>query len=209
MLKKINHDLRGVEGCLLTHEHKDHSKSIDYILKAGIDVYASKGTLDFLGIKNRRAKIVDNGCLIRLNGFQVYVFDTNHDAAEPLGCIVRADNEFLLFVTDTSHITQRFKYPFSIIAIECSYDKKILQHRVDTNDIHEEVAKRLLTSHLEKSETLRYLREFCDLSKCREINFLHCSGDNLDKRKTKEEFEKKLFIETKIVGMEANKCSTL
>jgi hypothetical protein len=61
------------------------------------------------------------------------------------------------------------------------------------------LAKRLLTSHMEKQNAMNYLQEFCDLSKCRQIHLLHCSGDNMDKEKVRIEFEKKFFIETKVV----------
>jgi len=201
--KALNYNVNNIGGCLISHEHLDHSKAVVDVMRAGIDVYASRGTFEALGIKKneRRAKIVESKTLIRLKDFDVLCFDTKHDATEPLGFIVRekTTNEYLLFATDTSHIKQRFKLPFSIIAIECSYDKEILQHRVNTKDINESVAKRLLTSHMEKQETLRYLQQFVDLSKCREINLLHMSKDNIDKAQAKTEFEQKLFIETKVV----------
>ena len=36
--------LNEIDAVLLTHEHMDHSKSINEILRMGIDVYTSKGT---------------------------------------------------------------------------------------------------------------------------------------------------------------------
>lgn len=197
--KALGYDFNGIVGCLVTHEHQDHSKAIKDVRQSGIEVYASVGTFEAVGITGRRVNAVSDKTLLRLGDFQIYCFDVNHDAAEPLGFIIRADNEFLLFATDTSYITQQFKYPFSIIAIECSYDKDILQHRVDTKDIKESLAERLLTSHMEKSNTMRYLAEFCDLSKCRELHLLHMSGDNLDKTRTKKDFENRFFIETRLV----------
>src|SRR5690625_2819031 len=35
-----------IAGCLVSHEHKDHSKGIKDVLQAGIDVYASQGTIE-------------------------------------------------------------------------------------------------------------------------------------------------------------------
>lgn len=196
--KALNYDLSGIVGCLVSHEHADHSRGIQWVMKAGIYVYASRGTLDALGASYRRRAIgMLKNTPYYIGSFEVYAYESNHDAAEPLLFVVRCDGETLLFATDTSHIIQKFKTPFNIIAIECSYDKDILQHSVDTQDIHEEVAKRLLFSHMEKQEAIRYLTEFCDLSHCRELHLLHMSADNLDKAQTKIEFEKKLFIETR------------
>jgi len=207
--KALNYNVNGIVGCLVTHEHQDHSKAIKEIMRAGIDVYASKGTADALSITGRKVNVVSDKTLIRLKDFDVLCFGINHDAAEPLGFVIRADNEFLFFATDTSHIKQRFKYPFTLIAIECGYDRDVLEHRLYTDEdqlkeegltkVNETLAKRLLTSHMEKQEAMRYLQQFVDLSKCREIHLLHMSGDNIDKAQAKKEFEERFFIETRIV----------
>ena len=198
--KALNYDLDSIDGCLLTHEHKDHSKAVKDVMRAGIDVYSSEGTFEALGVQGkRRAKLIESQ-----NGdnlyFDCYGFSLNHDANEPLGYIVRelGTNEYLFFVPDSSHIKQRFDIKFSIIAIECSYDIDILKHRVDTQDINEALAKRLLKSHMEKQTAMNYLDECCDLSKCLEIHLLHMSADNIDKQATKFEFQKKFFIDTYI-----------
>lgn len=197
--KALSYDLTNIDGCLLTHEHADHSKAVKEVMRAGIDVYSSAGTFEALGFNgNRRAKPIKKYVGITNSNFDCYAFPINHDANEPLGYIIRevATNDYLLFIPDTSHIKQRFKIKFSIIAIECSYDKDILQSRVDTQEINETLAKRLLTSHMEKRVAMNYLSEFCDLSRCREIHLLHMSGDNINRLKTKKEFEKRFFIET-------------
>jgi phosphoribosyl 1,2-cyclic phosphodiesterase len=196
----LGYRLDNVAGCLLTHEHKDHSKSVLNVLKSGIEVYASPGTWRMLAVENQRRAIIlgeREKWYTPVNGdFQFMPFQTHHDAEDPVGFVVQCDGEFLLFSTDTSHITQRFNVPFSIIAIECSFDRDILQKRVDENDIDENLAKRLLTSHMEKQTTIKYLAECCDLSKCREIHLLHLSRENIDAEATRKEIEERVFIKT-------------
>lgn len=208
LLEALEYRLEKIEACFVSHEHQDHCKAAFNVTKAGIDVYASAGTVEAIRIADsRRVEVVEDETLIRLPSFDVLCFDVNHDAAEPLGFVVREveTKEFLLFATDTSHIEQRFKWPFSIVAIECSYDAEILTHRVDTGDVNEALAKRLLTSHMAKDNAMRYLDEFCDLSQCREIHLLHMSGDNLGgKEQTRAEFEARFFIETKIAERGCN-----
>ena len=196
----LNYDLTNIVGALCSHEHADHSKAIRDVMKAGIDVYASEGTLSFLGWNlHRRAKTVEVSSPFRISEFEVMPFLINHDAAEPLGFVIRCDDEYLLFATDTSHIKQRFNIKFNIIAIECSYNKEYLAKRVKEKTINEELAKRLLSSHMEEKEAMRYLAEFCDLSKCSEIHLLHMSADNINKDRIKTEFEKRFCIKTRIV----------
>jgi len=201
--KALGFNLRGIEACLLTHEHNDHSKAFKNVMQAGINIFASAGTWEALsnGLQRvwRRARIVANESIVHTESFDILAFKVVHDAAEPLGYVVRekATEELLLFVTDTALLEQRFIYQFSIIAIGCSYDNDILAERVERNEINETLAKRLLTSHPEKSWVIRYLKDYCDLSKCREIILLHCSGENLDRQAACKEIEGKLLIKTR------------
>ena len=200
IMKALDYDLDGVEACLVTHLHKDHSKALKDVNKAGIDLYASAETLQDQGLLHRRRAyaVSDKTLITNITGFQVYCFTVEHDCQGCLGYIVReeATDEYLLFATDTSHLRQEFRYLFNIVAIECSYDPEILHAQVEEGEIHEAVAKRLLTSHMSKDTTLAYLRENCDLSRCREIHLLHMSGDRIDKEAARIEIENKLFIET-------------
>jgi phosphoribosyl 1,2-cyclic phosphodiesterase len=200
--KAIDYSLIGIDGCLLTHEHKDHSKSLKYLLEAGVKVYSSRDTFAALGIERHHNMVqLHNGTMtnpFRAGEFEVGFWRANHDAVDPLIFVVRCDDpsEFLLFAPDTSYVTQRFKMAFDIIAIECSYDKRILQGRIDEGAISDPLAKRLLTSHAEKSAAMEYLSKCCDLSKCHEIHLLHMSRGNIDRERTRREFERKFLIET-------------
>jgi phosphoribosyl 1,2-cyclic phosphodiesterase len=200
--KALDFNLKGIEGCLVSHQHKDHSKAIKNVMTAGINVYALECVFQSQELAgHHRAIHIRNKDLIKLDSFQVFAFSLNHDVPI-VGFIVheKATGEKLLFATDTSHIIQKFNYPFDIIAIECSFDEAVLQKRVDDEDIHISLAKRLWGSHLEKDNCLSYIRDKCNLDKCREIYLLHLSGDNIDKRKTKQYFKDELFLPTFIVG---------
>ncbi len=198
--KALKYDLKGIEGCLISHEHKDHSKAVQDVMRAGIDVYGSIGTLDSLGILNeRRAHLVRDMNFILLNSFEFTAFNSNHDARQPFLYTIVSDNESMLFATDTSHIRQRFEAPFNIITIECSYNEPYLRKKVEENTINEQLAKRLLESHMSEANCLAYLQNYCNLAKCREIHLLHMSADNINKERVKREFEKKLFIEIKVI----------
>jgi phosphoribosyl 1,2-cyclic phosphodiesterase len=198
VLPALKFKLNGIEACLFTHSHQDHCKAIRGVKKAGIDIYASGGTLEKLKIDTgRKVTAVRNKDLIRLKSFEVLCFDTIHDAPEPLGFVIRekSTGEYLLFITDTKCVKQRFKYAFSIVALECSFNGEYLAEKVAAEKINESLAKRLLDSHLEERECLRYLQEFCDLAVCREVHLLHLSANNIHKERIKNEFESKLFVE--------------
>lgn len=204
----LEFDLSGIVGCLLTHEHQDHCKAVRDVMKNGIKVFSSFGTIDSLSILSDRMswELVDKEHF-DIGGFRIHPYNAHHDCIEPYLYTIHHGVEWMLFATDTSFIKQEFRTPFDIIAIECSYDKDTLRAMVDAGKIHETVAKRLLTSHLEKSNTMDYLTRCCDLSKCTEIHLLHCSGDNLDREKVRQEFEDKYFIDVKVVQNERLQCN--
>lgn len=79
-----------VVGCLVTHEHKDHSAAVYSVIAAGIDVYASGGTHSAMKtLLSHRAKILSINQRKGIGGFEVLPFDVNHDAAEPMGFLIR------------------------------------------------------------------------------------------------------------------------
>jgi len=201
LLAALKFDLNSIACCLISHFHLDHCKAVPQVLTAGIDCYASTETWMALELEDhRRAYNLLPTVTQKRDGFKFTAYQSNHDTPGSLLFHIECDNEHLLFATDTRSIKQKFEVPFDIIAIECNYDKEILRQREETGSISSELAKRLLTSHLEKSETIRYLQEFCDLSKCREINLLHLSEGNLGSHeKIVDEFENIFLIETRTV----------
>jgi phosphoribosyl 1,2-cyclic phosphodiesterase len=201
ILKSLNYQIKNVEGCLLSHEHSDHSKSVRDVTDAGITVYSGAGTFKSLGIRSDwAAKAVFDGTLIRFKSFDVLCYSTQHDAAEPLGFVVRCDDEFLLFATDTKNIeSDIFGFPYSIVAIECSYSEAELRNNHKEGRIDDERFKRLLDSHMEVRHT-EYLLKKCNLSKCKEIHLLHLSRENLDKDKVLTDFKEEFFAQEIIVS---------
>lgn len=207
--KALSYDLTNIVGCLLTHEHSDHSKAIEDVLTAGIDVYASEGTFKAIDESlhlHRKANVVrDKGAFIIADTFDVFPFEVNHDAKEPLGFVVydSSSKENLLFVTDTRSIKPRFGLAFDIIAICCGYDVAVLRQREASGDIDPSLAKRLLTSHMEQETTKAYIRDQCCTDKLTEIHLLHMSGDNIDKERVRAEIEAEFFTKTYIAGQAA------
>ena len=85
----LDFSFKKVSGCILTHEHKDHSFSLIDLLKAGVDVYASKGTFTYLGYKqHHRIKHIRAGAIVEVSSFKVLPFKIQHDCVEPLGFII-------------------------------------------------------------------------------------------------------------------------
>lgn len=168
--KLAGFSLSDIKACLVSHEHKDHAKCVDELIKRGMEVYMSCGTAQAL--ENESAQLIENMEQFNVGSFDIVPFTTFHDAAEPLGFLIksRIDGDVLAFATDTVNL--RYKFPgLNILAIEANYDRKILDR---CERLPEKVRHRITNSHMEIETLCDYLRSL-DLSECREIHLLHLS----------------------------------
>lgn len=180
--KGLGFDVTGLCGCLVTHEHKDHSRSFQELLKSGVPVWASDGTADALesGEITTLPAYEEGGYLpFRVGPFTVLPFRTWHDAAEPVGYLVRgSDGDKLAFATDTVNLNIRFP-GVNILAVECNYAEDILATRTR---MPEKVRHRITNSHMEIGRLCSYLQGL-DLSACRELWMLHLSDACSDEKR--------------------------
>ena len=158
------------QACLVSHEHKDHAKAVADLISRGMAVYMSPGTADAL--ETDAVNLIENMEQFNVGSLDIVPFTTFHDAAEPLGFLIksRVDGDVLAFATDTVNL--RYKFPgLNILAIEANYDKHILER---CERMPEKVRYRITNSHMEIDTLCDYLRSL-DLSQCREIHLLHLS----------------------------------
>jgi len=178
--KGLDFDLAGIVGCLISHEHLDHSKAVKDVLNAGIDVYASQGTIQAMNVSNHRLNTVVAKKQFVIGEFVVFPFDAEHDCQEPLGYLIqyKPTGYKILFLTDTYYCKYKFS-GINTIMIECNYIKETLDANVEAGYIHEGMKKRLLESHM-SLENLKGFLKANDLSQCQEIILLHLSYRNSD-----------------------------
>lgn len=169
--KLTGFSLSDFKACLVSHEHKDHAKSVADLISHGMEVYMSPGTSEALGY-TELVNLIEHMKQFNVGSLDVVPFTTFHDAAEPLGFLIksRVDGDVLAFATDTVNL--RYKFPgLNILAIEANYDKRVLER---SERLPDKVKHRITNSHMEIETLCDYLRTL-DLSKCREIHLLHLS----------------------------------
>ncbi len=186
--RKLNFQLSGISGLLVTHEHKDHSKAVADMMKAGIDCYMSQGTAQAIALSGHRIKAINAKESFNIGSWKILPFDTQHDAAEPLGfLLVNQAGEKLLFATDTYYTQYKF-VGLTHIAIECNYAIDILNANVESGLVLPAMKERTLQSHFSLANVKEFLKAN-DLSKVGEIHLLHLSGDNSDAARFKREIQ--------------------
>jgi phosphoribosyl 1,2-cyclic phosphodiesterase len=176
-----------VAGVLVSHEHMDHAKAAADMTRAGVDVYASAGTMGALGLAGYRAHQVVARRQFTLGTWIVLPFETEHDAAEPLGFLLSSGGERLLYATDTYYIRYRFQ-GLTHIMVECNYSADIMAVNMAAGAVPAELKKRLIRSHF-SLENVKKMLKSNDLSKVQEIYLVHLSDGNSDAARFKREIQ--------------------
>lgn len=184
--KGLNFETSKLSGVLVTHEHIDHCKGLDSVLKRGLNVYMSKGTKEALNVVHHRINVVEAKNQFKVGTWTILPFDVQHDVSEPLGFLLQSDcGDKLLFATDTYYIKYRFN-GITHLMVECNYDQQTLDDNVLNGYVHPTMRKRVMKSHFGLENLLEFLKAN-DLSKIKEIWLLHLSDGNSNEEQIRTE----------------------
>lgn len=195
----LDYRVTGLAGCLISHEHGDHSRAAQNLMRAGVTIYTSQGTANALGLSGHRLCPVNAHTQLAIDTWTVLPFDVEHDAAEPLGFVLaNRVGDKLVFLTDTYYS----RYTFSGIThlmVECNYSLDIVNQRVEDGKLHPAQKRRLLRSHFGLDNVKDMLRAN-DLSKLREVWLVHLSDGNSDADRFKREIQEITGTVVKVAG---------
>lgn len=182
--KSTGFSLSKYDFCLLSHEHKDHSKSIKEVHLLGLECLMSSGTVDALSLSNIILCLKPESSIPR-PPWRILPFKTQHDAAEPLGFLIESPSgKKICYATDTCYL----EYNFSGVThwmIEANYSEELLQKN---NDLPEDTKSRIRSSHFE-IENLKKFFEAQNLSATEKIYLIHLSDQNSDEKLFVKEIE--------------------
>ena len=187
--RKMKFDLSRVAGMCISHEHMDHSKEIQKVLKTtAIDIFASAGTLNALNVPKFRANVLNIGQSVQIGTWTVIPFDVVHDAAEPMGFVFEnASKERLLFVTDTRLLHYKFKN-ITHMMVEANYSMKILIEKYSHGDLADMLKNRIIRSHFEFENSKSFIK-LNSSDKLQVVWLLHLSDSNSDEELFRREVQ--------------------
>lgn len=176
----LNFKTTDIDGVLVSHEHGDHSKACKDLIKAGVNLYMTKGTKEALKLDSHRVKgfknFGDSYCDVNIGSFIIKPFKTIHDAKEPVGFVIydSLTNEELVFITDTQYSIYSFSPDYFML--EVNY----VRETINKNDrIHPELRARIKENHMSLDTAINLL-ERSDLSRLKKIYVMHLSDANSD-----------------------------
>ena len=179
-----------IVGCLITHEHKDHSKCANDLYYRGIRILATRGTLDAISLSD--VKEITKGETFEIGSYLITAFSIEHDCKEPVGFIIHstASRETMLYVTDTCYIRYDMsKIEFSHIMIEANHDRDMIIDNVMNKKLHLDLAKRILKNHMSIDTCISTLNSL-NLKHVKEIDLIHLSDSNSNAAEFKEKVQK-------------------
>lgn len=173
----LKFNLSKLVGCIVTHEHGDHAKSIKEVMASGVNVYATSGTHTILDLfYNHRAKHLKNNIAFTVGGFRIMSFDIQHDAADPCGFLINhPETGNVLFLTDTMYSSYTFRNLHNII-IEANYSHEVIRVKLSEMEF---LKDRVMQSHMSLDTCIEFLKKN-DLSQVNNIVLIHLSDGNSD-----------------------------
>lgn len=174
----LNWRLDRVVGCLITHSHGDHASGASLTAAAGINVWATPGELDAIGIReHHNAYCVVKGHAFLVGSFRVMAFSVIHDTPDPVGYLIHhPECGTVLFLTDTVYSPYTFSGLNNVI-VEANYCEKILDARLADGEEPEKVRDRVITSHMSIDNCIDLLAAN-DLTQVNNIVLIHLSNRN-------------------------------
>ena len=179
-----------LSACLITHEHKDHSKCAKDLFLRGIPIGATQGTLEAIGLEG--VESIPVASQFKQDSFFILPFSIEHDAADPIGFIIFSivTGENLLYVTDTCYVKYDLsKYEFDYILIEANHDKELIVDNVLNKKLHPDLAKRILKNHMSIDTCIAMLNTM-NLRCTKEIDLIHLSDSNSNAKEFKEKVQR-------------------
>ncbi len=173
--KALGFNLQKVRGCIVTHSHNDHARYAKDYAQAGIKVLALETVLEAKGI-TRNAMAIQIGNAYKLGGFVVMPFALQHDVPCVGYVITHSECGKVVFITDTFACNYRFKGVNNYL-LEANYSDEILEANIEAGMVSPAMRDRLLTSHFELSNSIRFLLT-SDRTALQKVVLVHLSNGN-------------------------------
>ena len=170
--KALNFDLSKIVGCVCSHGHIDHAKSIKDALKAGLEVYSTKEVQSL----HSRVKVPKMGEKTPIGGFCIQPLLVPHSCECYSFIITHEEFGKLLFFTDCSSFKYKVKECNHILA-ECNYSEEILIDKMCDNSI----GRSLYQHHHELEDCVNTLKVNFSAA-TQNILLIHLSDGNSDEK---------------------------
>lgn len=135
-LESAGVETSALDGIVLTHEHGDHTSALRVLAsRCDVPVFANRMTAAALEADGRcnipRWQLFSNGATFAIGTLTFEPFQVPHDAADPVGFVIRNGDASFGVLTDlgyaTASVMDRLR-EVQVLLIETNYDDALLQN---------------------------------------------------------------------------------
>lgn len=166
-LEDLNIQPRQIQYLIITHEHSDHIKGVDTLLKKNehIQIITSKSVSNLLSLKTLPNSVyeVSYSQRVSFSAFDVFSYEVSHDCKEAMNFIIidRQTNKRICFMNDLGEFNDfhvQLAKQSDIIFLESNYHEPL----VHKSKMHPTYLNRLTSSlgHLSNSQAQQLCLEF-------------------------------------------------
>jgi phosphoribosyl 1,2-cyclic phosphodiesterase len=133
-LASLSRSPESLTGILITHEHSDHIQGLGALCaKLDVPIYCNRLTRDAVAFNldaRLDYRLFETGASFEIGDVSVDTFSVPHDAADPVGFLLRTLAGNVGFLTDLGHATklvvERVRAA-NVLVLEANHDVKLLQ----------------------------------------------------------------------------------
>ena len=182
-LNAVNYNTRDVKGCLVSHEHSDHSGGLKDYIRYGFPIMASDEVWERLnGIYKVPVRKIHRNQVASVGGFQVVPFKVPHNETECDGFYIRHETGNLLFITDAEMCPFNMsKMGINHALIECNYSERYI-------DIDAPNLQHVVKGHMNLETCKRFVQSI-NTGSLKSVGLIHLSKDNSNPDEFKAEVQ--------------------
>lgn len=172
-----------LQGCLVTHCHKDHAAAAQDLAKRGIQIYGTAGTIEAIGLTGTGWPMHYGKPVTIAPGLMAMAFRVEHDAPDPAGFIIKTHRETVIVALDAKEwIDDVTAIAPDYLLIEANYDENLmaqeqfsLSKRASLTDMQRyRLNERIKASHMSIKKTLATVASL-NKTKLKQIFLCHLS----------------------------------
>lgn len=156
-LQTLGVSVQDIDAVITTHEHQDHTLSIP---KLDIPVYVASATVHLWKDKVSMLHEFDTGSDFKINDLVVTPFSVPHDAIDPVGFSINADEKKVGVVTDIGSVTglvvQKLR-DSNVLVIESNHDSNLILYSNYPWELKQRIKSRL--GHLSNDQSSSLIRD--------------------------------------------------
>ena len=133
-LDQLDVDPECLDGIVLTHEHGDHARGVDVLLRnRNIPVYANALTKEAMSWSMKSTvpwRVFETGQPFSVGDVEVFSFPIPHDAADPVAFVIEGSGARFGVLTDVGYVTHGMiqnLQNLDALFVEANYDEKLLE----------------------------------------------------------------------------------